>query len=1283
MKKQRLSRHSKNRKNRRRKTKSNKLAFSSLEPRHLLATVSWDADFGVVQVSAANGVDNNFRLFSNDDGNLVLNSFGDELELIGDTDGFALSNTLADNDTLTITTADAFAELFQINMRDGDNSLTAFGDMVGIQQLFVIGGDDGNVVDLGNISSIRSVFFPDFDVSTFVFTGSGNDIVDGSEFDDRIIVGDGDNEVFGADGDDDISSGDGVDQIFGAAGNDQIDAGGGNDLLFGNDGDDVIFGREGEDDLQGGAGDDTLVGGLDFDLIDGGDGNDVASYVDSGTSVIGTVYDDRDGTGVADGFTEILISIEGLGGSEFDDELRAFGDGDNKIFGFGGDDYIFTENGMDTIDGGDDSDTLDFAPLLSGVTAELRDNVPGPYSHRHGGGTIIFVENLIGTDRNDAFIGNNAVNRLEGGLGDDSLSGRGNTDQLFGGSGNDQISGGTGDDLIIGGFGADTINGDDGNDHIVADGQINVTFANLQTTDGALLTPIFAATQNGVYDFFNAGDAASAGLQSLAEDGDSTQRIADAIASGGVGEAMVTPGGVLAPGETRTLTFFASPFDVQTQYLSFASMVLPSNDAFVGNDDATAIKLFDDNGNLIRRTGAETIIVDGSEVWDAGTEVNDEVDANTAGLGQAAPNTGVDEGGVIQAHPGFQGSNKLGGAIGNILTARPNADFTLPDANVLGITLDTIAVRENGFSLAVVDQPLASLTTLQPPIDLLNQAVAGNLYFNVHTSDFASGALRGQLTVVSETILNGVRTIELTASLDADQEPNGSSTSLGSGQGTVTIVSDGGNITYSSTLTITGLTSSALMPVAGVSAIHLHNAAAGSNGPVITDIVQDAGGDVNGNTATGSVFIAEFESNDDVIFGNGGDDLIAAGTGNDTVDGGTGNDTIHGDSGDDVLRGGGGADIITGGDGNDRLNGGSGVDTLRGEAGDDLLTGFSEGDTVEGGAGRDYASFATLNQGITVVLNADGSGTAAYGLVTETFSGIENIVGTNFADNISANGVVDNVIIAGGGNDLVVAGQGNDYVTGDGGNDRLIGLAGEDVLIGGDGNDVLNGGPGMDRLHGDGGDDFLLGFTGTDFVDGGSGIDQNSYQGSTAGVTVVYNEQGTGSAFTGTGTEYFFGIENISGTEFDDAFYANGNVGRTIFGLGGNDIIVGTNGIDILIGGFGDDVIRGRGGNDIVFGGLGNDLIQGGDGDDFLRGDAGDDQLFGDAGDDRLVGSDGDDILVGHAGRDYLFAGAGNDQLFGGDDDDEIRGGLGDDLLVGGLGLDLLIDFEGINTIIQ
>jgi len=43
----------------------------------------------------------------------------------------------------------------------------------------------------------------------------------------------------------------------------------------------------------------------------------------------------------------------------------------------------------------------------------------------------------------------------------------------------------------------------------------------------------------------------------------------------------------------------------------------------------------------------------GANVRDAGTEVNDESHDNTAFFGQATPNTGISENGVITVHSGF------------------------------------------------------------------------------------------------------------------------------------------------------------------------------------------------------------------------------------------------------------------------------------------------------------------------------------------------------------------------------------------------------------------------------------------------------------------------------------------------------------------------------------------------------------------------------------------------------------------------------------------------------
>ena len=959
-----------------------------------------------------------------------------------------------------------------------------------------------------------------------------------------------------------------------------------------------------------------------------------------------------------------------LAGGEGDDALIG-GQGDDALIGGDGDDLLAGGGGTDSINGGAGTDTNSFTGIGLGVTAVINAGGAGTASYGLVNETFASIENLIGSDNADDLTGNNLVNEIDGGLGDDVISGLGGNDILFGGSGADTISGGDGDDIVVGGFGDDVLSGDDGNDSLSGNGQIEITLTNLSPVAGSSLTPIVVATQNGIYDQFDLGTVASENIERLAEDGTVGPRIAAALASGGVGEALATIGGPVAPGDTRTLTFFADPNDPLTQYLSYASMVIPSNDAFIGNADPTRLQLFDDEGTLIERVGSNAFIVSGDEVLDAGTEVNDEDPLNTAALAQMAPDTGTDEGGVIRFHDGFQGSQNLGGPVGNILAAAPASDFTVDGANILSIEI-AAPTREAGFGLELTGQPLASLTTGQSPSELVTQAVNNSLYFNVHTNDFPGGEIRGQLFLQSDVTVGGVRTLNLTASLDAAQEPNFASDSLATGEGTVVITVDGSGVTYDATLSVVGITTAQLLPVSGVSSIHIHNAPAGINGPVITDIVQGAGGDVNGDavnpsfdTGDGNVFVETIESD------------------NDLINGGNGNDTLSGGDGNDILRGNAGNDTIVGGNGNDNLNGGSGNDNLSGGDGDDFFVGIQGTDVIDGGAGTDTNSFQGIGASVTAIIFADGTGGASYGMVSESFTEIENLVGSDNADFLTVEGVNDTVVTGLGGDDLITTGEGNDSLIGGDGNDILRAGGGNDFILGGEGDDNLNGGFGDDTLIGSNGDDFIVGFEGTDFIDGGAGFDFNSFQGIGFGVNARIDDAGAGTAQHGAVNEAFFGIDSLIGTENDDVLVATGNVGRVLRGLGGNDFLLGGFGNDVLIGGFGNDTIAGRAGNDNLIGLQGNDQFDGGDGDDFVLGGEGNDNISGGNGQDTLFGSEGDDSIFGGNGADFIFADIGNDSLFGGFGNDDLLGGDGDDLLIGGLGIDQLAGGFGNDQEIQ
>lgn len=218
---------------------------------------------------------------------------------------------------------------------------------------------------------------------------------------------------------------------------------------------------------------------------------------------------------------------------------------------------------------------------------------------------------------------------------------------------------------------------------------LRVSVTNTAPVGGTYLTPIFIGAHDGSFVTFTPGQPASAGLERVAEDGGpQTLLMSQLAAVGGVGGTAGS--GPIAPGETVTLLLNVDP--ALQQYLGFASMVIPSNDAFIGNPSPTQFRLYDVGGHFIPREGATAIRISGAQVWDAGTEVNDEIPANTAFLAQAAPNTGTAENGVVSLHPGFLGSAALGGPVGGVLgdPRFPAGDFTAPGYQIAEIQVSQV-----------------------------------------------------------------------------------------------------------------------------------------------------------------------------------------------------------------------------------------------------------------------------------------------------------------------------------------------------------------------------------------------------------------------------------------------------------------------------------------------------------------------------------------------------------------------------------------------------------------
>lgn len=222
---------------------------------------------------------------------------------------------------------------------------------------------------------------------------------------------------------------------------------------------------------------------------------------------------------------------------------------------------------------------------------------------------------------------------------------------------------------------------------------VEVEVSNLFEAGGLANTPVWVGFHDGTFDSFDIGSAASASVQALAEGGDVSGVTADFNSvAGGVQGVVAAPGGfpgapVFEPGETASAQFNISA--ATNGYLSFLSMLIPTNDAFIGNDNPLAYSLFDSNGNF----QALDILVIGGEVWDAGTEANIGFDSPFLVGGGAGARQGEDS--VIGVHGGlatlpgglaiFGASTPAGYSI-----VEAAADFTAQGFQVARITVSQV-----------------------------------------------------------------------------------------------------------------------------------------------------------------------------------------------------------------------------------------------------------------------------------------------------------------------------------------------------------------------------------------------------------------------------------------------------------------------------------------------------------------------------------------------------------------------------------------------------------------
>lgn len=949
----------------------------------------------------------------------------------------------------------------------------------------------------------------------------------------------------GDSGDDDVNGTSSDEQLVSGAGNDRVSAGGGNDIIVaaaagtdwydgglgidvasfagnayavdvnllagtasglgighdtlvnienvaGGDAGDLIVGSSGANHLDGGLGDDQLEGGAGNDTLDGGAGTDLASYAGSGSAVSVDLASLTLSGGDAAGDT--LVSIEGIVGSVWDDDLR--GDGQaNVIFGGDGADYVLGRDGDDQISGDAGNDNLN-----------------------GGNGN----DTIIGGAGNDTIYGDAGDDHIEGGDGDDVLLGRSGLNGLWGQAGNDELYGDAGSDYLDGGDGDDTLYASGGTDGVIGGAGIDTysAFPILGNNYNRLTIDLSAGSASGVeigtdvlMSIENVigsshldtiiGDANANRLDGGTQDdslvgGDGNDTLIggwhndelfggngddelhgddylgqtgyagnDTI-SGGAGTDTAIFGAALAAvtvvlnGNVLTLTSTLGGTDEvsnDVEFLTFngvsytwtdiANIALGSDGIVTGTtgDDTIDLNYTDSLGESVHdsTTPADTVMAD------AGNDTVLLYAGDDTGYGEAGDDTIVGGAGADTLYGGL-GNDSLDGGTGNdSLEGGDGSDIYVYLAGDGSDVVNDTGPSQDTDRIVFADIASTAVTYTSNGPDLMVHLPDGSVVtlrnqFGPGTTGIEQLQYSDNVTVNPDALgfavpiygTSGSDNLSGTSGNDTIHGMDGNDTIQG-GDGADYLYGDGGNDTI-----IAGL---GIDYFDGGDGHDMLNTGYTSAATVV---------DLVAGTVTFAATLTETAVNfEDVVTGNG-------------------NDQVTGNADNNLIITNGGNDVLSGGAGNDSLSGGSGADTLLGGDGDDHIKADIGIDVFDGGNGRDLLDTTYTSANVIVDLGAGTVNFAAQ--LTETATNFEDAKTAGGADQLLGT-AADNTLTSGAGNDLLV---------GAGGYDGLNGEAGNDTLNGGAGDDTLTGGTGADRFVFDfssGGNDII-----TDFnqLDGGA-----------------------------------------------------------------------------------------------------------------------------------------------------------------------------------------------------
>ncbi|MBH0204057.1 MAG: calcium-binding protein, partial [Nitrospira sp.] len=797
-----------------------------------------------------------------------------------------------------------------------------------------------------------------------IFTGtSGDDIVYGMTGNDTLNGGSGDDNLFGQGGADILNGDAGNDILSGGSGADSLNGGSGNDTLrytIGDGIDTVLNGGADTDtiDIQANGGAQTLAVTYNGTAITNFEGNGAFTSIERFTANLGAgndtlVYTSAAGvvvdlsTATASGFASV-VGIENVTGGAGSDQLTGDTNANTLSGGTGNDTLVATVDDVrDTLDGGGNTDTANYAAYAAGLTVNLGGAAPivvgGSGSTPANSDVLVAIENFTGGTGADSITGSGAANVLRGGDGADTLNGAGGNDQLFGEAGNDTIT------YVIGG-GVDTVDGGADTDTLNINGQANNDVLDVIYNAVGLITVFEGSTVTGV-ETINVDLGGNA----------------DTISYTGSALGVTVN---LATGTASGLSSIANVSHVtgtaQADILSGNS----SANTLTGGDGTDTLNGEGGNDTLNGGAGDDIItyaIGSGADIVNGGTETD------TLNITDGAANNQLD---VI--YDGTVITLLEGGAISNIEIV--NADMggasdTLSYAgSAVGVTVDLA----DGAGIGTA----SGFTQLINVSNLIGTAQADSLSGNSDANTLTGGGGDDQLfgeagnDIFTYVIGDGADSVDGGADIDTlniNGQTNNDFLDV--------IYNEVGLITGFGGGTVTGVETINVNLGGNTDTISYDGSALG----VTVDLADGAGiGTASGLSSIQNVSHVTGTAQADNLSGNSSVNILT---------GGDGIDTLNGEGGADILNGGADGDTLNGGAAADQLNGDAGADTLSGDAGNDVMNGGADGDILIGGAGADTINTGSADDDITDTIRYTATGEFGGAAETITNFDVTGIVG--------------------------------------------------------------------------------------------------------------------------------------------------------------------------------------------------------------------------------------------------------------------------------------------------